>query len=98
MGGGIDRRPYPAVWSFVACACRAAEREGNFVSTSTLGLFSCPTAGDAFVQPFDLSWTLLSAGRNLNCSVFSRKWSVAASTPLFELLQEMGVLPKEAEA
>ncbi len=77
--------------------CRAAEREGNFVSTLALGQFSCPALGDAFVQPFELDWPP-AVGRNLNCSVFSRKWSVAASSQLFGLLQEIGVLPEEAVA
>ena len=62
-----------------------------------MGQFSCPAGGDAFVPAFELDWPP-AVGRNLNCSVFSRKWSVAASTPLFGLLQEMGVLPAEAEA
>ena len=62
------------------------------------GEYSCPSEGDAFVQPFE-SWTgRKRVSRNVNCSVFSRKWSVAASLPLFALLQEMGVLPLDAEA
>ena len=77
--------------------CRAAERDGNFVTTSSLGHFSCPAHDAAFVQPFETDWPP-AVSRNVNCSVFSRKWSQAASPQLFALLQEMGVLPQDAQA
>ena len=64
--------------------------------TSAIGQFSCSAEGDAFVQPFELDWPP-AVSRNVNCSVFSRKWSVAASTQLFVLLQQMSILPEDAE-
>ena len=81
----------------VLVLCRAAERAGNFVPAASMLQFSCRSEGNASVQPFEADWPPAVA-RNLNCSVFSRKWSENASPRLYALLQEMAVLPPDTDA
>jgi hypothetical protein len=59
--------------------------------------YECPPRDTAFEQPFETDWPPIAA-RNLNCSVFSRKWSEAASPRLYAVLQDMAILPPDTDA
>ena len=81
----------------VLVMCRAAVRAGNFVPAAMLRQYECPTDATALGQPFEADWPPVVA-RNLNCSVFSRKWSEAASSRLYVVLQDMAILPLDTDA
>ena len=60
--------------------------------TALLRQFSCLPKDTSFMPPFEADWPP-AVNRNLNCSVFSRKWSEAASPRLYALMQDMAILP-----